>query len=324
VIAFTSLSLLFFPEEAMTVIQVVRGWRSGLSLCLLLIPAVASAQEFKNPPSLPPLTPLPTVKKEPPVTDLVPLTALDGDKVAETLRAMLGDHRSGGPFIEAVALRNALLVRGSAEQIQEIKTVLRVLGEAGEKQGGMRILTLDRGSAATMADAIQGMLTQMRANPVKVIVPGKQGEAAPPKPDDKKPQADKSPPVALTAFGNRLIVTSEDPQALALAVELFRLLLAPATEGDFEVIRLKNAQAASVARVLDEAFNGPGRPARGAMPGGPPPERVRVVADPATNSLLIKASPLDTLTIRKLLTAALDIPEAKRGNEPPREGRPGT
>src|SRR5437870_5030714 len=35
-------------------------------------------------------------------------------------------------------------------------------------------------------------------------------------------------------------------------------------------------------------------------------ERIRVVADPATNALLIKASPLDFLTIRNLIDKQLD------------------
>src|SRR5262249_37277676 len=38
-------------------------------------------------------------------------------------------------------------------------------------------------------------------------------------------------------------------------------------------------------------------------------ERIRVVADTTTNSLLVKANPLDMLTIRLLLTRALDTGE---------------
>ena len=111
-------------------------------------------------------------------------------------------------------------------------------------------------------------------------------------------------------MGNRLIVTSADAQALALTVELFRMLTkSPPADPDFEVLRLKNARADNVARVLDEAFNG-GRGGKGGFGGGPAMprgERVRVVADPGSNSLLIKASPLDTLTIRRLLETALDV-----------------
>src|SRR5262249_39051612 len=43
-----------------------------------------------------------------------------------------------------------------------------------------------------------------------------------------------------------------------------------------------------------------------APPANPQPARIRVVADPGTNSLLVRASPLDMLTIRRLLEKAID------------------
>src|SRR5207253_474818 len=110
---------------------------------------------------------------------------------------------------------------------------------------------------------------------------------------------------------------------------------------DFVVIKLKHVSAVATAAVLDAAFNGPPQQGGGGgqggggkgggkgggfgggmgggmdgggmaqffqalggggqMPKGARPERIRVVADPSTNQLLIKASPLDILTIRELL-----------------------
>jgi type II secretory pathway component GspD/PulD (secretin) len=253
-------------------------------------------------------------------TELIQLSTLDARQTADTLRGMFGEPKAGGPFIDADAIRNALIVRGNAEQVQEVKGVLRILGE-GAQPGNMRTLILERGGAGTMAEAIQHLLTQMRANPVKVILPtGAPPDvvrAEPPKKDPKLVKGEA--PVIITAIANRLIVTSDDPQAVKLVAELFRLLQAPTGEGDFEVVRLRHAQAGDVARVLDEAFN-TGRVGKGGFGGGPTiarNERIRVVADPATNSLLIKASPLDTLTIRNLLTRALDIPEARKAPDEP-------
>jgi hypothetical protein len=145
--------------------------------------------------------------------------------------------------------------------------------------------------------------------------------------------------VTLTAFGNKLVVISEDRAALALVSELVRLLTSnTATAGDFQIIRLKRANALEVAKLLDEAFNGfksagGGKGAKFGVPGGfeglggpgggspaqfagnpaasrAREERTRVVADPATNALLIKASPLDFLTIRNMIEKQLDLGHA--------------
>ena len=65
------------------------------------------------------------------------------------------------------------------------------------------------------------------------------------------------------------------------------------------------------------------RPGKGGGKGGDPPvDRVRVVADPAINALLLRASSLDSLTIRDLI-AQLDVPEARDPFEQPPEGKKG-
>jgi hypothetical protein len=137
---------------------------------------------------------------------------------------------------------------------------------------------------------------------------------------------DKNNPVTITVVGNQLIITSDDPEALKMANSLVRLLSqAPKGEGDFEIIRLKNASATEAAKVLDEAFNGVkttmqqpvggfGGPAaffnrfaqQQAPPATPSPDRIRVVADVGSNSLLVRASPLDMLAIKRLLDKAID------------------
>jgi type II secretory pathway component GspD/PulD (secretin) len=104
--------------------------------------------------------------------------------------------------------------------------------------------------------------------------------------------------LTLTAVGNKLIVSCEDAQVVALVEELVRLLT-QAGEGELTVIRLRSGNAVEVAKVLTEAFNGPAGAKR-------TEDRVRIVADPTANALLVRASPLDLLTIRHLLRTALD------------------
>ena len=148
--------------------------------------------------------------------------------------------------------------------------------------------------------------------------------------DPQAPPAAPAPtgkPVTITVAGNRIIVTSEDPQALELVTQLARTLLYanPGIAERYDVIRLKNASAEEAARVISEVFNGPpqqaqqqqrgggGSPFGGGGRGGPgggggfnplaflqglaapgaavptdaTPGRVRVVAEKNSNSLIV-------------------------------------
>jgi hypothetical protein len=122
--------------------------------------------------------------------------------------------------------------------------------------------------------------------------------------------------------GDRLVVTSDDPEALALVQQLVRALTADNAAADFTVIRLKNARAADAAKILDELYNGPTqqpnlppaafgflRPGSTAPAAGQRPTRIRVVADSGSNSLLVRARPLDLLGIQHLLASAIDVAE---------------
>jgi len=318
----------------------------------------------------------------PSVTELVQLSVLDAARLAETLKAMFGgDVKTGGPYIEADGLRNSIIVKGNADQVKEVKEAIRALEVSPlSLSGNVRIIGLEKGGAGTLGEAIERIFPKMRDNPFLLIRPGAaepvpmipkaipkapakdtkpiaaprklvpvlheagdKGGLVDPTKDKAKPKS-KSPPVTITAFGTKLIVTSEDMEALALVTELARLLTAPPPEGggDFEIIRLKNANAIDAARLLDEAFNGPkstggggrGGPSGGGGGGltggiagmmlsglglsgggssGGRVERIRIVADSATNTLLVKASPLDMLTLHNLLTKAIDRGDSESG-----------
>lgn len=280
-------------------------------------------------------------------SELIPLTTQDAEKVAKILKDMFGDNKPGNSFIDVdPSGRNAIIVRGSPEQVADIKAVLVAIGESGDLSGNMRMISIDKGSAATLAEALERLIPQMRDNPVKVIIPGREPREAPPPAKKVKPLRDgseeqeepkqapkqlvdprekknapddkKGAPITITAVGNRLIVTSDDPKALALVQDLTRVLTqTPSDGGQFEIIRLRNANATEVAKVLDEMFNGPKQtnqfnPYFGGFVGGRSREpatdkHVRIVADPSSNSLLVKASPLELATIRNLLDKALDV-----------------
>jgi type II secretory pathway component GspD/PulD (secretin) len=348
----------------------------------------------------------------------IPLNTADAKSTALWLQGMLGDTKGGAPFIEADPLSNAIIIRGSPEQVKEVQYIIRSISEAGPGVGGsgtMRVIGLEQANGATVAEALQLMLKKMRNNNVEIIVPGSEMDVLKPKSkesskkmpriedetseeqdkphlgppadaqddDDttplqrppakvkeitevpdvqiKKPGDGKLPgrrenTITITATGNRLIISSQDTDALNLVQELVRLITAKSKlgEGDFEVIHLKYANAVETAKLLDTAFNekggqqgqpgapafpfgfgqgggppggGPGKQGAPGGPGGGGPgaafraagaaaagggkggDRIRVVADGATNSLLIRANPLDMLTIRNLIRKAIDVPD---------------
>lgn len=252
------------------------------------------------------------------------------------------------PTIIADPNDNAIIVRGTLEQIKAVIDALESFGEksaAGPASRTQRTITLEKGSAATLAQALARMIPQIRKNPIKLMIPGSDtmrmigavndnpnGSANPPANEPKgaggngggqlfDPRAQKAadsnlPALTLTAFGNRLIANCEDPQALDLVQDLTRLLTqTQAGDGDFEVIQLKTARAADAAKLLDEAFNGNKQQKNQDMDRwffgwGREQKKVegliRVVADPSTNSLLVKASPIDMLTIRRMVAEFID------------------
>ena len=137
--------------------------------------------------------------------------------------------------------------------------------------------------------------------------------------------------VAPLVNGNGIIIACDDAETLLFVEEVVRYLTAPG-EGDYVVIPIRYASAEEVARRLDELFNGRQQGQRGiGFPfafmmggqggfGGPgagrgdgtqsPSAPVRIVADPRTNSILVRAPKLELLTIRRLLETALDVEEA--------------
>ncbi|HEV3236036.1 MAG TPA: secretin N-terminal domain-containing protein, partial [Gemmataceae bacterium] len=309
-------------------------------------------------------------------TEVISVGSLDSGKITATLQKIFPD-KSGGPIIEEDATRNVIIVHGTPDQVADIKAAMKAIGETDFGGGTTQVISLDKGNAASLAEAMQKLLPQMRPNPVKVNIPGsdveKKPEEAPKKDREKKEPTDKKDvnkwdakeslrqrvkarsegtelvamqlsdpqdpkqtqkqpqpqgsPITLTPIGNKLVITSDDPQALAAAMSIARLLMQTPPGGDFEIIKLKNASATEAAKVLDEAFNGPkqtpqqggfggpfgGRggfnpfgPQQAAPVATPSANAVRIVADPTSNSLLVRASPLEMVQIRRIIRDSID------------------
>jgi RNA polymerase sigma factor (sigma-70 family) len=136
-------------------------------------------------------------------------------------------------------------------------------------------------------------------------------------------------PVEIEVRRNKLVITSDDKEALDPLVSLAQHLTSPRPDENlFKVIRLKNVLAEDAAKSITEIFNGPqqnqphqggGGPLvplgglKGGTPAAPTAARIRVVAEKSSNSIVvIKASPIDLLTIENLLKDYVDRDSTKR------------
>ena len=317
--------------------------------------------------------------------ELIQVRTMDGSKMATTLKAMLGDRDKTptAPYIESRE-GDVIAVHGTQDQITEIKLAVKVL-DTGEGNT-LRVISLDKGSGAAVAEELRRMLKEMGVDAQivspKDITNPKEPEA-PPKPMDKDkpdkprvmgnfmdglrrgtllaqagevkaplfdpattrrapPKEEKKPKITIIPSGNRITIISDDPLVQRMVQQMVDQLTGKNAGGeDFEVIRLKNANAQDVARMLDEMYNprpqantnnrgfggggfggfgGGGRtpfvfPGGGMAGGGgataaTKEPRISVVADSAINAILLKAAPIDVLTIKKLLRDNLDVSDA--------------
>ena len=288
--------------------------------------------------------------------ELVTLTFLDIEKTAASLKAALGG--TGTLFVEAQG--TGILLRGTDDQITAAREFIKALGEnpgvaATGNVTGMRVIAIEGGSPTAMAQALAEMLRKLGTkNPVEVINPAAPPAPKPkpevvPTPGEKKsmlppltgtqyvraqtpadpvapPKAGK--PLTITVAGDKIILASEDPEALDRAAQLLRYFMTAKGDEIYEVIRLKHIAADAAAKQITEVFNGVAPAAAGGgnrggggfgallgqfagigatAPASPSAGRVRVVADNTSNSLIVvKAKPADLYQIRLLLEKAID------------------
>ena len=137
----------------------------------------------------------------PNTTAVIRLRNLEPADTATKLIAMYGDvaKTPGVPYISTDLDSNAIVVKGTSEQVGEVRAVIIILAggvapatAASAGASNMRILNLDKGSGSAMADLIEQMLRE-KGWSVRNLTP-KQGEEEkkqPPKPEAPKPDAPK-------------------------------------------------------------------------------------------------------------------------------------
>ncbi len=176
--------------------------------------------------------------------------------------------------------------------------------------------------------------------PVRAVTADKPGPTGPAAKSPRAGSAARPAPVTLTAVGDQLVIAGDDPAAVARAYALARFILEDKGQV-YRAFRLHYADATEVARVLDEWFNGlpksqrppavnpllaalalRGRGRRGGPPTPPPPPpeppRIRIVPDPENNTILVRGTALDLISVQRVLESAIDIepPDSQAARKP--------
>jgi type II secretory pathway component GspD/PulD (secretin) len=144
--------------------------------------------------------------------EFIPLTLYEAQKMATFLwYAFPTEKGKSGPVIDADVGRNGVLVYGTEQQRQEVRKAIVAIEGQDPSSAGMRVVTLERGSAAVLAEALKALLEKARPDlDVKVILPG--SELVKPEPE-KKP----APPKQFPKTGRaRYPISNEGPRQAGL------------------------------------------------------------------------------------------------------------
>lgn len=217
------------------------------------------------------------------LTEVIRLQFADASQLMAILRPLVPPNSNLSVYPNG----NMLLMTDSAANIQRIREVVKLLDR--NEAMGVKVFMLEHASA----EKVSAALTQLYSG---------------------APAQGAMGTVKAMAYqpGNMLIVVAA-PQLLSEVIRMVgKLDISPPSDNERLYVRyLKNADAEDVAKVITSLISG--QAAGGAVPaGGAAPGKslfigdVKVVADPATNALLITADAGDRIAMDSLIDK-LDI-----------------
>jgi len=237
------------------------------------------------------------------ITQVISLKYAQAQQLVAVLRPMVATTGN----ITAYAPANMLLVTDSSSNIRKVLSIIRALDVS--EAVGIKLIRLKYASADKLAKILTGMFATGAGAARPAARPGLAGLSS----------AGAAAMIKVTAYNpeNMLIVVAPTASVAAIDALVEKLDLPPdADAGLLQVRYLKNADAESVAKVLNEMLSGAsqgsssltGGSTAGKKPGGKQlfTGTVRVVADPATNALLITADLNDRKALNKIIDK-LDI-----------------
>ena len=111
---------------------------------------------------------------------VIPLADLDPLGAAATLRSLFASDGDAAPIIEADTYGMRLMVRGTFDQVTQVKTLLAQLGEDGTGQstgtargGTVRNIPLGGRNAQRFVDLLEREWSRSKTSPVRIVVPSR-------------------------------------------------------------------------------------------------------------------------------------------------------
>ncbi len=106
---------------------------------------------------------------------VIGLNVLDAASFIDVLKAMIPGAKNNAPYLGADANSNSIRVRGTAEQIKEVRRIIEAMDDLSALSVSRSVIHLDKSSGATVAEALEMLLPSLRGNPIKVVLPGRLG-----------------------------------------------------------------------------------------------------------------------------------------------------
>ena len=278
---------------------------------------------------------LPTLDKAPERSDrdvqFVWLRKAKAFEVANQLDELFkGRARSDRPVIEPDFQGNSLTIiakRGDLVQIQDLVARLDAQGKTSALQ--VRVRPLDRVSAEQMAEMLRNIYPQVSGTPVRVAEKVAPTAAAPAGETNAAPEVS----IAVDKTANALIL-SGPAQELDNVDRLVSELSSNfyGNEAEFRLFAIQDADPVVVARTLMELIKQESVVARrpGEAPQAVQTQRIMVVAEPRTRSIIVRARPTDFALMESLVKqldkagqlAQLDFRVVPLTNAPPEKVLP--
>lgn len=211
------------------------------------------------------------------MTQVLRLKYADAQQLVALLRPLI----SPNSHLVAYPRGNMLLLTDSASNIRRIQDILRLVDR--QDAVGVQIFPLKHASADKLAKTLSGLYGKVGVN---------------------SPNAIK----ALSHQPGNILIVVAAPQMINEVAEVIRKLdIKPKPDsGRLQVRYLKNANAVDVAKILTELVGGASSAKTGAAAKVLFTGDVKIVADPATNALLLTADPSDMNAINGIIDK-LDI-----------------